>query len=107
MPLAAVKVAAVGRGKCNPSPCATALAHLVLEIRRHKRGVLLQLLCYFVEDGIGACSPFVSPTTHNRVSCLFRGIVDAANLGILCFASSFFSLSALSESKKLPMCRCR
>ena len=30
MPLATVKVAAVGRGKCNPSPCATALAYLVL-----------------------------------------------------------------------------
>ncbi len=71
MPLAAVKVAAVGRGKCNPSPCATALAHLVLEMRQHKREVLLELLCFFVEDGIGACSPVVSPTTHNRVVTAF------------------------------------
>jgi hypothetical protein len=67
-----------------------------LEMRQHKREVLLELLCFFVEDGIGACSPFVFPTTHNRVSDLFRGIVDAANLGILCFASSFFPLSAMN-----------
>jgi hypothetical protein len=104
MPLAAVKVAAVGCGKCNPSPSATALAHLVSEMRQHKREVLLELLCFFVEDGIGACSPFVSATTRNRVSRLFRGILDVANLGTLCFAGSFFPLSALNEGIK---CRCR
>jgi hypothetical protein len=85
MPLAAVKVAAAGPGgKCNPSICATALAHLVLDMKQHKHEVLLELLYFFVEDGIGACSPFVS---RNRVSCFFRVIVDADNLGILCFVS--------------------
>ena len=51
---------------------------------RHTREVLLELLCFFVKDEIGTCSPFVS---RNRVSCLFRVIVDADNLGILCFVS--------------------
>jgi hypothetical protein len=59
-------------------------------MRQHKREVLLQLLYFFVEDGIGACSPFVSATTHNRVSRLFCGIVDVANLSTLCFAGTFF-----------------
>ena len=55
-----------------------------LEAGRHTLEVLLQLLCFFGKDVIGACSPFVS---RNRVSCLFRVIVDADNLGILCFVS--------------------
>jgi hypothetical protein len=70
-------------------------------MRQHKRGVLLQLLRFFVEDGIGACSPFVSPTTHNRIFCLFRVIVDAPIIGMLYFPSSFFPLRALNKGEPL------
>ena len=100
MPLAADFGSRSRHCKCNPSPCTAALTHLLAEARYYTRGALLRFLCLFVEDGIGAYSPFVSPTTHNGVSCLFRGIANAANLGILCFASSFFPLSALNEGKK-------
>jgi hypothetical protein len=41
---------------CHHSQCATALTHLLSKAGRHTREVLLQLLCFFVKDGIGACS---------------------------------------------------
>jgi hypothetical protein len=69
---------------CHQSQRAAALTHLLSEAGRHTHEVLLQLLCFFGKDVIGACSPFVS---RNRVSCFFRVIVDADNLGILCFVS--------------------
>jgi hypothetical protein len=56
--------------------------------------VVLHVLCLFVQGGIAACSPFVSPQPR-FVSRFFHMIVDAPNLGIQRVASFFFSLCAL------------
>ena len=66
-PLVPMPLAAQISGQGHSAVSATRLnAQQLSRICFQKRGVLLQLLCFFVEGGIGACSLSVSPTTYNR-----------------------------------------